>query len=440
MGNTTPPSEDRDHPTANAVASLVQVAERLIEQNDWLTEQVSLLVGRITAAAAGPTFGAMRRLHPIVSLGATTIVALNEDVKEVLGDPARFTTHLYQSKMEAVTGPFILSLDDTPLYRHDHAALDRAGIREDLPRLAGAMYRVANQLVSAHRAHGEIDVVSQLAQPALDRIIADYIGTPGPDTATQLRWAHNVFQELFINGRNERIRERALADAAQWRPHLDGLIEARKQQLKAHGNVPDDVLTRLLRYQDEGQPHLHDIAIRHNILGTITGWIPTISNAFARVIDELLHRDEELDRAQEAARAGDRELVSAYVFEASRFRPQNFALLRYAPKATTIAAGTNRETKVPAGSTIFAATLSAMHDETAIHEPGEFRIDRPWSDYMLFGHGLHSCYGEQIVRAQLPALATALLEGPKLKRAHGHNGRLRFRGPFPSGLTVRFDD
>ncbi len=59
---------------------------------------------------------------------------------------------------------------------------------------------------------------------------------------------------------------------------------------------------------------------------------------------------------------------------------------------------------------------------------------------MLFGHGLHTCYGQQIVRAQLPALATALFEGPALRRAHGGDGRLRFKGPFPSGLTVRFDD
>ncbi len=105
-----------------------------------------------------------------------------------------------------------------------------------------------------------------------------------------------------------------------------------------------------------------------------------------------------------------------------------------------IAAGTDRETKVKAGSTVFAATLSAMHDERAISEPGEFRTDRPWSDYMLFGHGMHTCYGQQIVRAQLPAMAQALFEGPRLRRARGGDGKLRFKGPFPAGLTVRFDD
>jgi cytochrome P450 len=419
---------------------LKNVAERLKHEKDELAEKVSDVVGGLADRGSAEGFAFMRRHNPIITAGSTTIVALNADVKEVLSDPERFTVALYGPKMTAITGPFILGVDDTPLYHHDHAALDRAVTREDLPRLAGAMYDAANKLVSERRDDGEIDVVSQLADPALDRTIADYLGTPGPDTATQLRWARDVFQELFINvGDLPTVRERALAGAAEWRPHLDRLIAARKRALAAGEGVPDDVLTRLLRYQSEGEPNFHDIAIRHNILGTITGWIPTISNAFARVVEELLEREDELERAQEAARAGDRELVGAYVFEASRFRPQNFALLRYVPHDTTIAAGTDRETEVKAGSTVFAATLSAMHDETAIDEPGEFRVDRPWSDYLLFGHGLHTCYGQQIVRAQLPALAAALLEGPRIRRARGGDGRLRFDGPYPSGLTVRFD-
>jgi cytochrome P450 len=421
------------------VDEIRQIGDRLRDDKDRLAEAVTDLTGRLADRNADETFAVMRRHNPIVSAGPITVVALNADVKEVLGDPARFTVALYGPKMTAITGPFILGIDDTPLYRHDHAAMDRAVTREDLPRLAGAMYEVAGELVSARRDDGEIDVVSQLADPALDRTIAEYFGTPGPDTATQLRWARDIFQELFINvGNLPTVRERALAEAAEWRPHIDGLIAARKRALAAGEDVPDDVLTRLLRYQDEGEPNLHDIAIRHNILGNITGWIPTISNAFARVVEELLEREDELARAQEAARAGDRELVAGYVFEASRFRPQNFALLRYVPQDTTIAAGTDRETEVKAGSTVFAATLSAMHDERAIDEPDEFRTDRPWSDYMLFGLGLHTCYGQQIVRAQLPALAAALLEGPRIRRARGRDGRLRFDGPFPSGLTVRF--
>jgi len=424
------------------VDEIKEAAEKLGDQKDKLTEKVSGLVGQLADRRSAEGFELMRKMNPIVSLpGGITVVALREDVVEVLGDPARFTAQLYGPKMEAITGPFILGVDDVPLYHHDHAAMDRAVRPEDLPVIAQRMYETAQGLVAARRGDGEIDVVSQLADPAIDSGIAAYFGTPGPDPETLARWARDVFQELFINvGNLPTVRERALAAAAEWRPHLDRQIAARKAALAAGEDVPDDVLTRLLRYQDEGQPSFHDIAIRHNLLGDITGWIPTISNAFARIVDELLDREDELASAQRAARDGDRELVAAYCFEASRFNPQNFALLRYVPEDTVIAAGTDRETKVKAGSTVFAATLSAMHDERAVEDPDAFRTDRPWSDYMLFGHGLHTCYGQQIVRAQLPALAQALFEGPRLERARGGDGKLRFEGPFPSGLTVRFGD
>jgi len=421
---------------------LRELGEKLEHECDELTEKVSDIVGRLADRGSAEGFELMRDHNPIVRVpGGVTVVALHEDVVEVLGDPARFTAGLYGPKMEAVTGPFILGVDDTPLYHHDHAAMDRAVVAADMPRLGDAMYEAASELVAAGREAGEIDVVCGLADPALVETIADYFGTPGPDTATSLRWARHVFQELFINvGNLPTVRERALADAAQWRTHLDGLVDARKAQLAAGAEAPDDVLTRLLRHQSEGEPNFHDVAIRHNILGNITGWIPTISNAFARIVEELLEREDELERAQAAARAGDRELVGAYCFEASRFRPQNFALLRLVAEDTTIAAGTDRATDVEAGSTVFAATLSAMHDERAIKDPDDFRVERPWSDYMLFGHGMHTCYGQQIVRHQLPALATALLEGPRIRRARGADGHLRFEGPFPSGLSVRFDD
>ena len=84
------------------------------------------------------------------------------------------------------------------------------------------------------------------------------------------------------------------------------------------------------------------------------------------------------------------------------------------------------------GARILVATQSAMFDGEAVAAPKEFRVDRPWSDYLHFGHGLHTCFGLAINRVQLPALATALLEGPPVRRA----GKLRWAGPYPSGLEV----
>jgi cytochrome P450 len=285
-------------------------------------------------------------------------------------------------------------------------------------------------------ARGRIDVVSELADPVADRVIAQYFGTPGPDTATQLRWARNLFEHIFLNVGDKRdVRERALADAGEMRPHLDALIAARRAGIESGADVPDDVLTRLLRHSSS-EGGLQVIAIRHNLVGLIAGWIPTVSKAFAGAIEELLRRPAELERAQKAARDGDRELVAAYIFEAMRFRPQTWAVLRTCAVDRTVAEGTRRATTMHRGAKVLVAIQSAMFDEREVTAPQEFRVDRPWSDYLHFGHGLHTCFGLEINRVHLPAMATALLEGPPIARAPGPAGKLRWNGPYPVGLTV----
>jgi cytochrome P450 len=397
-------------------------------------EAATDVLGRYIDRHALGAFEHLREHHPIVSTRPLAVVTLADDVREVLGDFESFTVALYAPKMEAITGPFILGLDDTPLYRRDHAALRAAVRADDLPHVERIVGDTARERVAA-AAGGTIDVVTELVEPAVTRAIGDYFGTPGPDPATLVRWATNLFEDIFVNvGNLTSVHDRALDDAAQMRPYVDGVVGDRKAAIERGDDVPDDVLTRLLRQEPPGA--LEDVSIRHNLIGLIAGWIPTVSKAFTLAVEELLHRPAELRSAQQAARAGDRDTVAAYVWEAMRFRPQNWSLLRKCAADRTIAAGTDREATIEAGAVVVAATLSAMHDERAVEAPDKFRPGRPWSDYMHFGHGLHECFGEQINRVQLPALAMALFERGELSRAPGDAGEVKWRGDFPSGLRV----
>jgi cytochrome P450 len=381
-------------------------------------------------------FAVLRRVRPLIATRNYGLVTRADDVRAVLADHTNFTVAQYEPKMTAITGPFILGLDDTPLYQRDHAALRAAVRADDVEGLGEATLAEARRLVAA--AGGRIDIVSGLADPTIDHVMTGYFGTPGPDTATQLHWARSLFQDIFLNVTNDAdVHEHALQDAGHMRPHLDRLIAERRALIESGEDVPDDVLTRLLRHRpaDGG---LHDIAIRHNLIGLISGWIPTVSKAFACVIDELLRRPDELRGAQEAARAGSRDEVAAYVFEALRFRPQTWALLRTCAADCTVAPGTPRATRFHAGAKVLVATQSAMFDPLVVQTPERFRTDRPWSDYLHFGHGLHTCFGLDINRVHLPAMATALLEGPPIGRADGDAGQLVVEGAYPKSLTVTF--
>ena len=121
-----------------------------------------------------------------------------------------------------------------------------------------------------------------------------------------------------------------------------------------------------------------------------------------------------------------------------RFRPQNPFLYRLCEEPYSLARGTDRETLVPAGTLVFAATSSAMMDPAFVPDPDEFRPGRPPESYLFFGHALHTCFGEFVSAVEFRELARPLLRLPNLRRAAGADGQIRFDGPFPASLWVEY--
>ena len=80
-----------------------------------------------------------------------------------------------------------------------------------------------------------------------------------------------------------------------------------------------------------------------------------------------------------------------------------------------------------------------MFDERRVDEPYAFNPDRPPSNYMLFGYGLHWCVGAFIAEAQIIQTMKPLLLKNGLRRAPGSAGRLELLGAFPEHLFVEFE-
>ncbi|GAC1469833.1 MAG: hypothetical protein PVSMB7_19780 [Chloroflexota bacterium] len=444
--NTPLVPEDVATPEASAGRSFLQVIEalpaRLAHDVDRIgMEAYAALVQHVTGDPE-PVFAVLREVKPILVTHGFAVVTRYEDVQEVLERDNEFTVALYTPKMEAITGDFILGLDNTPQYEHDHAELRLALRRDDLPRLAESITREAEGIVTRVGSQGSLDVVSDYTDVTPARLVSTYFGTPGPDDATLISWARMLFDEIFINVKNDpAVHNSAMGAAQEMCAYLDDLIQTRKSESTGIGAGQDDVLGRLLHMQKLSDSGFDDTAIRSNILGLIVGWIPTTSKAVAHAIDELLRRPEQLAGAQEAARRNDDELVASYMFEALRFHPQNFGLLRRCAVDYTVARGTDRATTIPVGTVTLVATQSAMMDHHVVDAPTEFRLDRPPSTYMHFGFGMHTCFGQYINRVQIPLLGKVLLRQRNLRRAGGEAGRLAYGygGNFPSSMQVLFD-
>lgn len=379
-------------------------------------------------------FWMLRTFKPVLRVGNLVIVSRYADVVNVLSASNAFHV-TYGDQMRQITAGenFFLGMQPSPQYTLNVTNMRSAVRPDDIPqRLAAPLSSLAESIVA--ESGGRLDVVTQLGMVAPPTVISGYFGTPSDGLPGFAEKAAIMFRFIFVPGNPEDVNRGALDAAAKMRAYLDRTIAARK----SNRSGVDDVIERCLAMQDAGVPGMDDLGIRNNLIGLIIGAVPTISKCAAQALDQLLDRPASLAAAQHAARHGDDDLLSRYVFEALRFNPNNPGLLRKAATDHPLGASWFGPKWIRKGQTVLALTFSAMFDGRNVTSPNSFRIDRPDSDYLHFGTGMHECFGRFISRALIPLVLKPLLRQHDLRRAEGSAGRLRMDGPFPAGLSVTF--
>ena len=367
----------------------------------------------------------------------TVFVTRFDDVKDVLSRDGEFEV-VYGPRMEKITAGanFFLGMQDTPTYTRDTSNMRLTMRREDVATIV-TPYANARSIELVKAKTSTIDVPQELTLRVPSGIVANYFGVPGPSENELIDWTTLMFWYLFIDlNADPALDAKTMDAAAKCRAYLDGAIAARK----ANPSSADDVLSRCLNLQHANEPGMDDLGIRNNLIGLMIGCVPTLSKAAVQALDQLLDRPDALAGAQAAARAGNDALVAQYCFEALRFNPVNPLIYRRAAVDTQVAAHRFRRVAVKKGRMVMAVNLSAMFDPLKVDSPESFRIDRPWDNYMLWGDGLHICFGAHINRVVIPAMLKPLLAKRGLRRAAGAAGQIDFGGtPFPVHLHVEFD-
>ena len=381
-------------------------------------------------------FRVLRTIRPILRFGNTIVVTRYDDVREVFLNDAAFRVP-YKDKLDIIMGghPFFLSMDDTPEYRRDKAAMRLVVRSADITeRLAGEVERRAEDIVA--NAKGHLEIVDSLVRRVTFEVLGAYFGIPDPPGEDLRVWATRLFEFQFADpGNDPALRREVDTIAPALRAHINGLIEKRR----ASGSFSDDVLGQSLAMHAQGVPGFSDDQIRSALMGFIVGGPPQPPMVVPQALEQLLRRPDALAGAQRAARADCNKLLACYIFEAMRFDPLAPALPRTATRDSTIAAGTRRAAAVPRGATVYVAFSSAMMDQRRLPDPHLFNPRRLPHEYIHFGYGLHTCFGIHMNQALLPLMLKPLLKRPGLRRAPGRSGYLSKRGAFADRLHVEYE-
>jgi len=382
----------------------------------------------------------MRRFRPIIRIPFTglTFVTRYDDVQEVLANDEAFPVPFGDKVKELNDGPnFVLGMESGPDYWLYQRQVMRAFRREDIADIIAPMAEsLSREIVDG--SDGRLDAVEGLITLVPTRICEDYYGIVlRPEQRVPFsQWTFAMSMYMFADPFNDpKLKPPALAGGKAVRAVVDASIAS----ARSASPDSDTVARRLLAMQANNADGPSDEIIRTYLVGMIAGFVPTNTMAAGNMLEILLQRPAFLAVARQAACDGDDERLRRCLFETSRFKPINPGPFRVCGTDTTVALGTQRAKRFRKGDVLLVSTQSAMFDERRVANPWAFDPDRPPTDYMLFGHGLHWCLGAFIAEAQITQTLKQLVARKNLRRAKGPSGKLQHLGSFPQHLMVEFD-
>lgn len=275
------------------------------------------------------------------------------------------------------------------------------------PWVAGLVAELIDQMLAQPRP---VDLARHFSTVLPTQVISELMGVPEAERENCRQWS-----DVMVVGDWQRDPEGVQAA-------LDGyqaMIAAKRQ---APG---DDLISALIAAHDEGD-RLTERELLLVTVGIFIGGHETTANMINLFLLTLLRHPEQLARLRT-----DPDTIPAAVEELLRFLQlgDTGVLL---PRVTTDEVELSG-VRIPAGSAILPAIISANRDASVFADPDRLDLTRSANPHLGFGAGVHLCLGAHLARMELQeALRGLLIRLPDLRLAVPES-QLRFK----PGLVVR---
>jgi cytochrome P450 len=343
------------------------------------------------AQRAWPLLKELRRKGPVAAIaGGMHYITRHAECREALRDTEALS-NASGMKAPGVEVPFedrILGELDPP----QHTAVRRVMVTALTPKVVHAaepfIRGTAEGLLDGVTVPGRADLVPAFTVPLPNRVTVHLLGFPAEDADQIASWAGGLMVSEFPRTNRTERGEGFAGAFPEFARYIDDKIDHRVHLVERGKDTPDDVLTRLVQLEVDGE-RLTPRQLRALTRNLITGGLTTTSQLLGNLLHQLLV-DPDLERT---LRAEDRTLANAV--EES---------LRVAPPLLFVARGCVRDTSiggcpVAPGERVIVGTGSANRDEQLFEDSDEFRVDRPNADqHLTFGYGPHVCPGAALAR------------------------------------------
>ena len=346
-----------------------------------------------------PLFARARRECPVYRHPEFPVVSVFKyaDVQAVLRDP-----EIWSSRFPPPPGvdagqmrdPSMLG-QDPPDHTRLRGLVNQAFTPRIIRRLEPRMHEIADELMSAALAQGEVDFVRAMTYPLPVIVIAEIIGVPAADREQFKHWSDeavaNLGNALFAPPDPARL-QRLAALMGEMGAYFSALAEQRRQAPR------EDLLSGLVQAQFEGSKLTHQEMITMLVLLLVAG-NETTTSLIGNAVLALLDHPDELARLR-----ADPSLMASAVDEVLRFSSP----VQLDPRRATRRVELRGET-IEAGQFVVSWLGSANRDEDVFAAPERFDVGRQDNRHIAFGFGPHYCLGANLARLEAQVALSALL-------------------------------
>lgn len=306
-----------------------------------------------------------------------------------------------------------LVFNDPPLHTRVRRIMTGALTPRALARLEPDLVALVDRLLNA--MGDTADLVEEFAAAIPVEVIGNLLAVPHAERGPLRDWS------LAILGALEPVLDAAAQDrgnraVTDFLGYLRGLVADRRAN---PGNPEEDVLTRLIRDEDEGGLSEHELL--HNCIFILNAGHETTTNLIANGL-ALIAATPGL----RAALRADPGLWPTAVDEILRMESPN----QFGNRQTTEDVELHGQT-IPAGTDLHLCIGAANRDPRVFDAPTRFDPARKPNRHLAFAGGPHICVGLTLARMEgRIALARFLDRFPEYQITNGaeRGGRVRFRG------------
>jgi cytochrome P450 len=278
----------------------------------------------------------------------------------------------------------------------DHTRLRRLVSRAFTPRMVQALRprieSIVDGLVDRALAHGEFDLVADLAEPLPVTVIAELLGIPEADRRFLRPWSADMCLMYELNPPLANQR-RAVRAAVEFSGYLRSLARDRRSRPR------DDLVSRLAAAADEGDMLTEDELIGTCALLLNAGHEASVNGA-GNAWWILFRHPQALSRLH-----GEPGLLPTAIDELLRFDTPLPMFERWVLDEIELYGVT-----IPRGAELALQFASANRDPEVFDRSDQLILDRSPNHHLSFGAGTHYCLGAPLARLELGILFRAILE------------------------------